>query len=504
MERFKTTGATKDFLERLTRATGVRRNHWTRAALGLSLSLDSIPEPNEAFDSDGMEHTRQMIFGDDEAVYLALLRQRHGAVLPDEQLGRIVKSHVERGIQMIQKDYERLNRRGDELMLYLLGQCAATGVDSRGRAVATTPKDAAPPSAQSLDVTLVLGTNARSSEQVAFLLNGPGSAPHIAIMGRNGTGKTRTAMGLLIQLRAAKYSVPFLVFDYAKGDIAANASLVENTGAKVVRLPGQEIELAPLAISERTDDAIRLAAHRFRDTIGSVVKGLGPRQKSRCLDIIRDAYQQARVGTPDLQEVADAAEHLYADNGWPDDSLLACLREFTDFPIFRSAENGSEHEFFQRSHIVDIHGLPEDLRKLTVFLMLDRLYGEIMELPDAPLDTTGKHRQLRLVIVIDEAHHYLACKQPTLEKMVREVRSKGVAIWLLSQSPDDFDQPRYNFSREMGLALVFSCVLEKPKMLEALLGGRVNPQRLSQLPAGVAITRLPGTDSPIEVQAWRV
>ena len=89
------------------------------------------------------------------------------------------------------------------------------------------------------------------------------------------------------------------------------------------------------------------------------------------------------------------------------------------------------------------------------------------------------------------------------EKMVREVRSKGVAIWLLSQSPDDFDQPKYNFAREMGLSIVFSCVLEKPKMLEAVLGGKINPQRLSQLAPGVALTRVPGTDAPVELQAWQ-
>jgi hypothetical protein len=55
----------------------------------------------------------------------------------------------------------------------------------------------------------------------------------------------------------------------------------------------------------------------------------------------------------------------------------------------------------------------------------------------------------------------------------------------------------------MGLSMVFSCVLEKPKMLEALLGGKINPQRLSQLPTGVALTRIPGSDGPIEVEAWR-
>ncbi len=124
-----------------------------------------------------------------------------------------------------------------------------------------------------------------------------------------------------------------------------------------------------------------------------------------------------------------------------------------------------------------------------------------MPLDEAPLDKEG-NRQLRLIIVIDEAHNFLPCKQPTLEKMVREVASRGVAIWLLSQSPDDFDQANYNFAREMGLAIVFSCVLEKPKMLEALLGGHINPQQLSQLPAGVAITRLPGAEKVVELRIW--
>lgn len=45
-------------------------------------------------------------------------------------------------------------------------------------------------------------------------------------------------------------------------------------------------------------------------------------------------------------------------------------------------------------------------------------------------------------IAIDEAHNYLPCKQPALEKLVREAASKGVAIILMSQSPDDFDQPK--------------------------------------------------------------
>lgn len=35
---------------------------------------------------------------------------------------------------------------------------------------------------------------------------------------------------------------------------------------------------------------------------------------------------------------------------------------------------------------------------------------------------------------------------------------------------------KHNFAREMGLAVVFSCVLEKPRMLEAVLGRKINPR----------------------------
>ena len=55
------------------------------------------------------------------------------------------------------------------------------------------------------------------------------------------------------------------------------------------------------------------------------------------------------------------------------DSLPACLREFTDFPLFRPVTEGADHEFLDAPHVIDIHGLLEGLRELAVFLMLDRL-----------------------------------------------------------------------------------------------------------------------------------
>jgi len=109
---------------------------------------------------------------------------------------------------------------------------------------------------------------------------------------------------------------------------------------------------------------------------------------------------------------------------------------------------------------------------------------------------------MSLIVAVDEAHNYLPCKQPTLEKFVRESASKGVGVMLMSQSPDDFDQPKYNFAKEMGLVLVFSCFVQRPKMLEALLGGNIDPQLMSQLQAGIAKTRLQNSSRPVDIKTW--
>jgi DNA sulfur modification protein DndE len=497
MALLKTSKEAREILEEFRRRTGVRPNLWARAALGFPLSPEALPDA-ASYDSEGTEFQEPVFFGEDGPVLLALLRQRHGRQLEADEVGRLIKLHVERGLRHFRGEHERLNRRGDELLLHLVGLCpSGPGPDPDFARRFLPPR----PDVADFAVVLTLGA-AKSGGPVVHRLNAPGAAPHVAIMGRNGTGKTRTGLALLTGIaNTASYAIPFLLFDYAKGDIASNVHFTEQTAATVVSLPDQQIPLAPLSLPRRDSHAVDLAARRFRDTIRSVVR-LGPIQSQRCLDVITEAYRTLSGGTPDLDYVTELAHDRYEAEGLRDDSLLACLREFAAFPLFRPAADGAEHDLFKTTHIIDIHRLPEDLRKLAAFLVLDRLYTEIMSLPDAPLDVHG-NRQLRLVIVIDEAHHYLPCRQPTLENIVREVRSKGVAVMLLSQSPDDFDQGRYNFAREMGLAIVFSCVLEKPKMLEAVLGGRINPRRLSQLDAGVALTRTSDVDEPFEIRAWK-
>lgn len=494
MGLFKTSLEAKTYLENFRRATGIRPNIWARAGLSYSLSLESYPEDNN-YDSNGQEFTREVFFGKDESIFLALMRQRHISI-PEADFTKLIKLHVERGIRLLWKEFERVGKKGDEFIISLLeitGKALKTDLSAESE---VANKDA------NFQITIDIGEDYRTGIMQSFTLNAPGLSPHIAIMGRTRSGKTRTGLSILEKIHSTSgHSVPFLIFDYSKGDIANNTEFINAIDATVIKLPKDKVPMAPLSLSSYDDEKIKLAARRFVDTIKSVVPRIGPKQADTCLTIAKEAYYRTQPNAPDLEDVLSVAEEIYDEEEKTTDSLLAALKDFADFPIFRSSRYSEDHDFFKKSHVIDLSILPEGLRKICVFLILDRLYSEIMERPNAPLDTKG-FRQMRLIIAIDEAHNYLPCKQPTLEKFVRESASKGVGIMLMSQSPDDFDQPRYNFTKEMGLVLVFSCYVERPKMLEALLGGNIDPQHMSQLQPGIAKTRLPDSIRPIDIRAW--
>lgn len=493
MAQIKTTAESREFLEELRRRSLGRPNIWARTALGLSLGV--VEEPTLGpYDNNGTEFKFGTLLGDDEEVFNSLLVQRHKRQIPDEEFTVLVKAHVERGLKLLRQEFNRVNKKGDELMLSLLRSTVAETIPEK---IASLQQPIGGEASNLVQIEI--GSNPSDGSPVLHSINVPGQAPHIAIMGKNGTGKTRLALELITRLRrACGRNLGVLVFDYAKGDIASNAQFLRTAQCRAVHLPTEQLAFDPLAIPNQESNTVQIAARRFRDTLSSVVH-LGAVQRNHCLDALVSLYQDCRPETPTLENLVRHTDLMYEQNNWKQDSLSSVIRDFGAFPLFTPVSQTSS--LLQESLVLDIHELPQDLRKLTTFLVLDRLYWEIMNLPDAPMDAAG-NRQLRFVIAIDEAHHFLPCKQATLEKIVREVRSKGVLVMLMSQSPDDFDQPNYNFAREMGLSFVFSCYLDHPRMLESLLGSPVDAGRVAQLQAGLVLTRTKESTGPIEVRAW--
>jgi DNA sulfur modification protein DndE len=77
------------------------------------------------------------------------------------------------------------------------------------------------------------------------------------------------------------------------------------------------------------------------------------------------------------------------------------------------------------------------------------------------------------MLVIDEAHTLFKQKKSheILEKIVREVRSRGVMVFLLSQGIEEYNQPGFDFSSMCEIAFLLD-IKDKnnPKVINKFLG----------------------------------
>jgi hypothetical protein len=255
------------------------------------------------------------------------------------------------------------------------------------------------------------------------------------------------------------------------------------------------VPLDVLFIAVQTPTEITNAAMRFRESFQRVTKS---KPGGAQLDALREGAQQAfREKRPvRITDIRDWVKEVYIAKKRKDDTVIATFNDLTSWELFTPTY--SPAEFFSRSWIINIKEATETAQRLIVFLVLDALYNYSKSLSDSAIDDQG-HRALRIVVGIDEARKVLGYEQPSLISLVRESRSKGMSIFLISQSPDDYNSEDENFLENIGLAVCFNTHALSPRALNAWLGQSI---ALGSLPKGIAVTRLPGQHGIIKVKAW--
>jgi len=470
-----------------------------RLALARSLELDDPPEPLQGVDTE--EHGKTILgrnlFGDQElSLWIAMIIERANLEEPSlEAIQEQVRRHWHRGILLLAAEWEHCEEEYERFLLQVAeraGLVKARGARSRKTEDTTGADTILGP------IVLTLGdpgTDLTTQKPATWHLNGRGGSPHVAIMGTLGTGKTRTAMQLIARVHEST-SCPVLLFDMAKGDLAADRQLIRALGARVVSAPKESIPLDVLWLPSNDEGEITNAAMRFRESFVRVARS---KPGGIQLDFLRDAAQRAyRDQLPiTINTVSRSLQAVYAENRRKSDAVTSTFNDLTSWRLFEPRLSPSD--FFRQSWIIDVHEAPETAQRFIVFLMLDALYAFSKSLPDSAIDERG-NRELRLTVGIDEARKVLGYGQPSLISLVRESRSKGVSIFLISQSPDDYDQEEDNFLENVGLALCFKTSAASARALKALLGQQVD---LGALPAGVAVTRLPGQSSVTRIQVWK-
>ena len=142
---------------------------------------------------------------------------------------------------------------------------------------------------------------------------------------------------------------------------------------------------------------------------------LGCGAKGPVIEAIEAAYQvraNEDLPFPDFETVYQQLKTVYEEEDKSDDTLTEVLKEVDRIPSFsQPAESGSLMDnLTEETLVVDLHALPA-LRELVAFCVIEKLYRELKAMPDAPVDNRTNSRQLRTLLVIDEAHNYLATEQ---------------------------------------------------------------------------------------------
>jgi len=418
----------------------------------------------------------------DGLLFRVLLQQFYQQKLNDDEYENYLLKHIEHGLELIDKETQKFS--GYEYLVAI----AQSGIrDLKFQKPAPDTQDASYHAGFEGALSIRIGVEKETSEPhiINFNKTDEHNNNYVGIIGRPGSGKTYFVKHFLTELRkVSNFRTNFIIFDYAKGDIASDRNFVATTRSEIVKVGKQPIPINIFQIQQRSYQGKTFEAERIVRIIRDVEANIGKVQEQNLYDAIVSAYERVmhdQYPFPDFHLVRRELENI---NPKPD-SLTSVFRPLTEHNLFATREMPVWNSLLDRTIIFDIHELPA-LKDLCVFFVLNQLYRQLMLMPDSKVDSISKAREMRTVIVIDEAHHFLKSKKRVkiLEDMIREIRSKGASVILLSQSPDDYDQADFNFLELLEFVYVLGCNPSSHKFLQQAFG--VTAEKAKQIMREVA------------------
>ncbi len=490
--RYRSTEEVNATLSRLATLTGWRDHTLSRLAIARSLrepgSPPAVPSTRKGKEIKGetlFRHTRDPREGSDPALlpwFVALLTEHHGeAFATDDEAYEAIIAHWHRGLVLLVQEFDAAGG-ATEFIISLARKAAETAALEPG-AGAGTPEIV---SGRVPALTVTVGQLAGSTPLTVTLNDARvHSNCHVAISGMSGSGKTQLGMQLVASaLRQAGPGTGLIFIDFAKGDVAANQQFVTAAGAQVIRLPGTPLPVGPFHLTDYSPDALTLAAEDKREVYANLFpSALGAKQQNRLFRAVRGAYDRLardRQPAPDFTAVHQELQAIYDAEKLQPDSLSELFRRLTSLKLFWSRQDPETPPtpLHAQRWVVDVHELG-GLREVTAFTLIEQLYREMRSLGEAAIDAESGLRETRCLLVIDEAQYYLGRKNRFLQGLIREGRSKGFAVFLLCQSPDDFDQSDFDYTEQLEFTFMLKCKTA-PKAVQRLLGcGAPEARRLA-------------------------
>lgn len=455
----RTSRRAEEIIESLAEFTGMKQPSLALMAICLSIQANrDIPPINEP--SDGYEINTYSLTSNSQDPLLeplfSLTYQKNFVQDTDsELLTRYVRTHLNQGLYLLQELRQEVG--GDKFDFFMALERKYT-----------SPVNASANGSPSNRSTLSVRIGSAQGKDVLWDYNDTERYPnqHVAIMGVPGSGKTQFLMSLLTGLReASQYQVQAVVFDY-KGDLAGNSQFVERMKAIVYDPSNKPLPFNPFILPDYEEKALRRFAAEMTNTI-EAANSIGIVQQARLREGIIAAYERRRdTDTPqtDFEEVSA----LIRERTDKHDTLTELLERLADYELFEgnNAMQDISQPLHHRTCIIDLSRL-NFYKELVAYIVLDRLYREMKSMGDSGVE--DNRREMRLLIAIDEAHHYLKANNPVLDLLIREGRSYGLGVFLSSQSVMDYEKQKTDYSEFINNVFMFQIGRASSSQLQRLI-----------------------------------
>ncbi|MGB4973182.1 MAG: helicase HerA-like domain-containing protein, partial [Cyclobacteriaceae bacterium] len=482
----------KVVVQELTRRLSLgTENIVSRIAFSYSLSKSvKLNLENDLLDSKGKEYKDDILFGKYRDYYIALICQHYGLYKTDKDIGKYIKMHIDHGLTLMNKLFEEnKNYSGLDFLLENIERgiekLEETDVsddaiifDEQTRKGRVTNKEF-----YAHPIELLVGKTLED-EPIHFHFNDSSihNNAHVAVAGNSGTGKTYFANSIIKQVVEESHGVVNYLFLDFKGispeDEQKNSSFFEKTKTELIKAPHKPFPINPLAFIDNVNPKNKIMGiSKFVDIITSY-SNIGKNQQQTLKDATREVFDEMKAGAyPSFKQIYDKVMDIEGNKA---STLREILQSLSELDLFETKVD-VKNNFLNKNYYFSLSGdLPRNVRFTSVFLIINYLYNTFMNMDNAPIE--GDYQGMRYVLLIDEAHTIFKEKksQDLLEKILREIRSKGVSVMLLSQGIEEFNQPSFDFSSMCETAFLFD-IKDKTnlKMMQKFLGiGDKDAQKL--------------------------
>lgn len=103
--KLHTAKQTQEIFESLGQALGLQPYILSKLAIALSVKKGGIEPDDRKTDNEGLELSRQTIFGDNDLLFKAVIVNReHRSINEEEYFPGIVKAHLDRGAKLLEDE----------------------------------------------------------------------------------------------------------------------------------------------------------------------------------------------------------------------------------------------------------------------------------------------------------------------------------------------------------------------------------------------------------------